>query len=89
MDGVDIATRDGVLSSTTTTAGAALPKSGGAMTGAIAMGTSKITGAGNPTADQDVATKAYVDTTVAANNDLDIAGDTGTDNTDSDVLVSV
>ena len=35
VDGVDIATRDGVLTSTTTTAGAALPKAGGAMTGAI------------------------------------------------------
>jgi len=35
FDGVDIATRDGVLSSTTTTANAALPKAGGAMTGAI------------------------------------------------------
>ena len=35
IDGVDIATRDGVLTSTTTTAGAALPKAGGAMTGAI------------------------------------------------------
>ena len=35
FDGVDIATRDGVLTSTTTTANAALPKSGGAMTGAI------------------------------------------------------
>jgi len=35
FDGVDIATRDGVLSSTTTTAAAALPKAGGAMTGAI------------------------------------------------------
>jgi hypothetical protein len=32
---VDIATRDGVLTSTTTTANAALPKAGGAMTGAI------------------------------------------------------
>ena len=31
------------------------------MSGAIAMGTSKITGAGNPTAAQDLATKAYVD----------------------------
>ena len=61
VDGVDIATRDGVLSSTTTTAGAALPKSGGTMSGVIAMGTSKITGAGDPTAAQDVATKAYVD----------------------------
>ena len=35
FDGVDIATRDAVLTSTTTTAGAALPKAGGAMTGAI------------------------------------------------------
>ena len=35
IDGVDIATRDGVLSSTKTTADAALPKTGGAMTGAI------------------------------------------------------
>ena len=35
FDGVDIAVRDAILSSTTTTAGAALPKAGGAMTGAI------------------------------------------------------
>ena len=35
FDGVDIATRDGVLTSTTATATAALPKAGGAMTGAI------------------------------------------------------
>jgi hypothetical protein len=33
VDGVDIATRDGVLTSTTTTANAALPKTGGTMTG--------------------------------------------------------
>jgi len=33
FDGVDIATRDGVLTTTTTTAGAALPKAGGTMTG--------------------------------------------------------
>ena len=61
VDGVDIATRDGVLTTTTNTANAALPKAGGTMSGAIAMGTSKITGAGDPTAAQDVATKAYVD----------------------------
>ena len=36
VDGVDIATRDGVLTSTTTTANAALPKAGGTMTGDIA-----------------------------------------------------
>ena len=35
VDGVAIAARDGVLTSTTTTANAALPKAGGAMTGAI------------------------------------------------------
>ena len=35
FDGIDIATRDAVLTSTTTTANAALPKAGGAMTGAI------------------------------------------------------
>ena len=39
-----------------------LPLAGGTMTGAIAMGTNKITGAGDPTAAQDVATKNYVDT---------------------------
>ena len=33
FDGVDIATRDGILTSTTTTANAALPKAGGTMTG--------------------------------------------------------
>ena len=38
-----------------------LPKSGGTMTGAIAMGTSKITGLGTPTAGTDAATKAYAD----------------------------
>tara|TARA_R110002051_G_scaffold46218_2_gene92843 strand:- start:7881 stop:9641 length:1761 start_codon:yes stop_codon:yes gene_type:complete len=35
FDGVDVATRDAILTSTTTTANAALPKAGGAMTGAI------------------------------------------------------
>ena len=33
FDGVDIAVRDAILTSTTTTAGAALPKAGGTMTG--------------------------------------------------------
>ena len=37
VDGVDILARDSVLSSTTTTAGAALPKAGGIMTGVITM----------------------------------------------------
>ena len=39
-----------------------LPLAGGTMTGAIAMGTSKITGLGDPTNAQDAATKTYVDT---------------------------
>jgi hypothetical protein len=65
VDGVDIAARDAVLTSTTTTANDALPKAGGTMTGAIAMGTFKITGAGDPTDAQDLATKTYVDTIAA------------------------
>jgi len=32
------------------------------MSGAIAMGANKVTGVGDPTANQDAATKAYVDT---------------------------
>mgnify|MGYP003641540551 CR=1 FL=1 len=50
VDGIDIATRDAILTSTTTTAGAALPKAGGTMSGAIAMGNQNITGANNITA---------------------------------------
>ena len=37
FDGVDIATRDAVLTSTTTTANAALPKAGGTMSGVLVM----------------------------------------------------
>ena len=48
-----------------------LALSGGTMTGAIAMGTSKITGLGSPTADADAATKAYVD---AATSGLNVHG---------------
>ncbi len=51
------------------TANAALPKAGGTMTGAIAMSTNKITGAGDPTSAQDVATKAYTDTKLAKAGD--------------------
>jgi hypothetical protein len=39
-----------------------LPLAGGTMSGAIAMGTSKITGLGTPTTGTDAATKAYADT---------------------------
>jgi hypothetical protein len=38
FDGVDVAARDGVLTSTTTTANAALPKAGGTMTGDLILG---------------------------------------------------
>jgi len=66
VDGVDIAARNSVLTSTTNTANAALPKAGGTMSGGLAMGGSKITGAGNPTAAQDLTTKTYVDGIAAA-----------------------
>jgi hypothetical protein len=39
---------------------------GGTMSGPIAMGTNKITGLGNPSANQDAATKFYVDNSVGA-----------------------
>ena len=47
-----------------------LPLAGGTMTGAIAMGTNKITGVGNPTNAQDVVTKYYLDNTVLAPSNL-------------------
>ena len=74
FDGVDIATRDGILSSTTTTANAALPKAGGAMTGAITT---------NSTFDGvDIATRDGVltSTTTTANAALPKAGGTMTGN---------
>ena len=43
-----------------------LPLAGGTMSGAIAMGTSKITGLGDPTVAQDAATKAYVDAEITS-----------------------
>lgn len=46
----------------TTALGTKLPLSGGTMTGAIAMGTNKITGLGTPTENEDASTKLYVDT---------------------------
>ena len=39
-----------------------LPLAGGTMSGAIAMGTNKITGLGTPTASTDASTKGYADT---------------------------
>ena len=54
---------DAAFSTTVTNSIAAkLPLVGGTMSGAIAMGTSKITGLGTPTVSTDAATKAYVDT---------------------------
>jgi hypothetical protein len=62
---------DAAFSTTVTTAlGTKLPLAGGTMTGAIAMGTNKITGAGDPTLAQDVATKNYVDTASIAPSNL-------------------
>jgi len=59
---------NGVTSAIQTQLDDKLPKAGGTMTGAIAMGTNKITGLGDPTADQDAATKAYVDAATAGLN---------------------
>ena len=54
---------DASYSTTITTALATkLPLAGGTMTGAIAMGTNKITGLGTPTVSTDASTKAYADT---------------------------
>ncbi len=52
---------NGVTSAIQTQIDSKLSLSGGTMTGAIAMGTSKITGLGTPTDATDAATKSYVD----------------------------
>ena len=60
-----------VAFSSTVTASIAtkLPLAGGTMSGAIAMGTNKITGMGTPTTSTDAATKGYVDgVTIAPSN---------------------
>lgn len=63
-----------------TTAKAALPKSGGIMTGEIAMSGKKITGLGAPTAgSSDAATAAYAE--AKANAVLGASGDDATKNT--------
>ena len=60
-----------------------LALSGGTMTGAIAMGTAKITGMGDPTANQDAATKAYVDSTVSSGSTLITQGNSNVTVADS------
>jgi len=62
------------------TADAALPKAGGTMSGAIAMGNNKITGLGTPTDAGDAATKSYVDNVSTGVNihDAVVAATTGT-----------
>ncbi len=66
---------DANFSTTVTNSIAAkLPLAGGTLSGALAMGTSKITGVGNPTLAQDAATKTYVDTADALK--LPLAGGT-------------
>lgn len=58
-------------------ANAALPKAGGTMSGAIAMGTNAITGMADPSSAQDAATKNYVDTQLSGiSADQIIEGDT-------------
>ena len=59
VDGVDIAARDAVLTTTTSTANAALPKAGGTMTGNLILNA-------DPTAALGSATKQYVDNIAAA-----------------------
>jgi hypothetical protein len=69
LDGATLTTTelnyvDGVTSAIQTQLDAKLALAGGTMTGAIAMGTNKITGLGAPTESTDAATKAYVDAAV-------------------------
>ena len=69
VDGIDIAARDAVLTSTTTTAGAALPKAGGTMTGGLTGTTGTFSGKIKTTAGELEFTSAnHQITTGNANN---------------------
>jgi hypothetical protein len=97
LDGATLTTTelnyvDGVTSAIQTQLDGKLDESGGTMTGALAMGTNKITGLGAPTESTDAATKAYVDAAVeglhvheaarvAVNGNISIA--TGLENGDN------
>jgi hypothetical protein len=76
VDGVDIATRDGVLTTTTNTANAALPKAGGQMSGDITMaGTETVDGrdlSADGTKLDTIATNA---TAVGGSNGVDFSDD--------------
>ena len=81
VDGVDIATRDAVLTSTTTTANAALPKAGGTMSGNLVLSGANITMSGSETVDGvDISARDTVltNTTTTANAALPKAGGTMT-----------
>jgi len=85
IDGAGSTGTDGFILSSTTVGGdkevawintssflsAYLLLAGGTMSGAIAMGTNKITGLGNPTSNQDAGTKTYIDTADALKLNLD------------------
>ena len=68
----DLQVKDGSLTSsklnTTSVDARYVNKAGDSMAGALAMGTNKITGMGDPTAAQDAATKAYVDAQVGGSS---------------------
>lgn len=67
------------------TAEAALPKSGGTMTGAISMGSNKITSSATPSSENDLTNKTYVDTAIAngikTNDAMTFKGTLGTGGT--------
>jgi hypothetical protein len=62
----DAATAKSTADTALSKANAALPKAGGTMSGAIAMGSNKITGLAGPEADGDATNKKYVDDAVKA-----------------------